>query len=92
MADALLPRSIPNDRRRSDVVVYFFSKPNQSVRCVLDVVEPGGPFRITLIAPDGTEHVQVYPSARDAETRWNDMQRALLNEGWEGPLGIDPRS
>jgi len=72
-------------------VVYFFSKNDQFVRCILDVTEPDGPFRITLITSDGTEHVQVYPTARDANERWTEMQRALLNEGWEGPLGVDPR-
>ena len=72
-------------------MVYFFSKRNQFVRCVLDVAESRGAFRITLIATDGTEHHQMYASSSEANERWTEMQRTLVEDGWEGPLGIDPR-
>ena len=70
-------------------MIYFFSKGQQFTQCE---VHPGKPTMLRVIAPDGSEHTELYSSTQDLTDRCAEIAEGLRDDGWSGPLGRDARA
>jgi hypothetical protein len=69
-------------------MIYSFSKDRQFLRCE---IVPGQPHALTVIDPNGEEHIEHFSSTTDLEARWNELRHELTRDGWRGPFGRDAR-
>jgi len=46
-----------------------------------------GKFEMRVIQADGTEVVETFSDARDLAKRQDEVQRAVSQDGWDGPHG-----
>ena len=70
-------------------MIYFFSNGSEYVQCE---IHPGRPHVLTLITHDGESHSERFASGADLTERWEQLTVAMGDNGWDGPLGRDPRS
>jgi len=65
---------------------WWFERAGEFLR--LEVLELApGKFEMRVIQADGTEVVETFSDARDLAKRQDEVQRAVSQDGWDGPHG-----
>ena len=64
---------------------YFFQKGSTYLRC--EILAGTSGFELVVTEPNGHERREPFPTAQDAQRRWEDLQQQLKDENWLGPFG-----
>jgi hypothetical protein len=67
-------------------VFYFFHKGTEYVRCEIQAVVSGA-WEIVITEPNGQVRTEQFPTSKEAEQRWEEVQQRFTGDGWFGPFG-----
>jgi hypothetical protein len=67
---------------------YFFRRGDEFLRYEVRTTE-AQTYEIHIEKPDGTVEVKEFPTARELNVQWEDLQHHLIRGGWWGPYGRD---
>ena len=65
---------------------YWFKRGNEFMRYEARTALTGR-FEFTVVAPDGTEHVEQFDNADALQARQVAFEKEIGAEGWTGPHG-----
>jgi hypothetical protein len=66
-------------------VVCFFSRAEGIIRCEVRPVLDGDGYELVIDRPDAMVQVERFSGAEALNTRWMDVEKRLLRQGWRGP-------
>jgi hypothetical protein len=64
---------------------YFFRRGGASVRCEVRSDSEGQGYELIVDRPDAMVSVEHFIAPPDLNRRWQELERTLLREGWDGP-------
>ena len=65
---------------------WWFERGGKFLR--LEVLQPAAnTFELRVVGADGTESIETFSNAKDLGKRQDEVQRAVKQEGWDGPHG-----
>ena len=65
---------------------YFFEKGSAYVRCEIQAALAGA-WEIVVTEPNGDVRTEQFATSKQAEQRWEELQRSFSGDGWVGPFG-----
>jgi hypothetical protein len=65
---------------------WWFERGGQFLRYEARDLADGG-FELRVVAPDGTERVEVFADSAELTRRQVDFEKRLASDGWSGPHG-----
>jgi hypothetical protein len=72
-----------------DVVIWFFEKKGEHLRCEIDQQLQGDKFALIVTLPDGSEQVELFEDSTSLNKRAKELERTFHGDGWDGPFGRD---
>ena len=66
-------------------MVCFFSRAECVIRCEVRPVKGGNGYELVIDRPDAAVQIERFSGAEALNKRWQDVEGALLRQGWRGP-------
>lgn len=64
---------------------YFFRRGGAVVRCEVRPNGDGQGYELIVDRPDAMVTVERFVAPPDLNRRWQEVERTLVREGWDGP-------
>jgi len=72
---------------RLTVVVFFFERQTQFIRCESRPSDSGAGYELMVLYPDGREEIEHFVDTVDLNRRQRELETSLTSAGWFGPHG-----
>ena len=84
----MVSRRVTPTRRLTDNplgMFYFFRRNGTSIRCEVRADSAGEGYELIVERPNATLSVEHFGAPPDLNRRWQEIERILVREGWQGP-------
>jgi hypothetical protein len=68
-------------------MLYFFEKRRRYLQYEIQETDVKDVFAIVATHPDGFTRTEYVTGPDQLQTRWQAIERELMNDGWAGPHG-----
>ena len=75
--------------RSPDVVIWFYERNGEHMRCEIRQQIEGDRFALVVTLPDGTERVEMFDDSSALNRRSVELEKMLAGKGWNGPFARD---